>query len=149
VPNARTAALRLLGRRDYTSAEIRQKLLEREYAEDEVESALASLRAERLVDDRRAAAAYVRNATAIKGRGRHRIARELEARGLARDVVNETLSELPEADEVAAIERFLRRRSLPARLSGPDRQKVFQQLLRRGFSADLIAKAVRAREQGE
>src|SRR5690242_6859922 len=109
---ARTAALRLLSRRDYTSAELRDKLASREYSAGDIDEALASLAAERLLDDRRAAAAHVRTASRVKGRGRLRIQRELEARGLDRDVVRQALEELPAADESAALDRWLQRRRL-------------------------------------
>jgi regulatory protein len=143
---ARTAALRLLSRRDYTSAELRDKLASREYSAGDIDEALASLAAERLLDDRRAAAAHVRTASRVKGRGRLRIQRELEARGLDRDVVRQALEELPAADESAALDRWLQRRRLPARLPAALRRRLFQQLLRRGFTADLIASALKARE---
>jgi regulatory protein len=144
--SARVAALRLLTRRDYTKAELRDKLAARDYSSEEIDEALADLASQGLVDDRRAAAAYVRTASRIKGRGRLRIQRELEARGLDRGTIRQALEELPASDETAALERFLQRRRLPARLAAADRRRLFQQLLRRGYTADLIAKALKARE---
>jgi regulatory protein len=147
--SARAAALRLLSRRDYTSTELRDKLASREYSVEDIDAALASLTAERLLDDRRAAAAHVRMASRIKSRGRLRIQRELEARGLDREVVRQALEELPAADESAALERWLQRRHVPAHLAAADRRRLFQQLLRRGFTADLIAKALKERQSAE
>jgi regulatory protein len=144
--SARTAALRLLGRRDYTIAELTARLTDREYPADEVEAALQRLAGEGLVDDRRVAASFVRVASRVKGRGRIRIERDLIARGVAPAIVRETLAALPEEEDVEAIERLLARRTLPNRLPIADRRRLFQQLLRRGFPADAIAKALRARE---
>lgn len=143
--SARVAALRLLSRRDYTKAELRQKLADREFGSEEIDQALDSLSAESLVDDRRAAAAYVRTATRVKNRGRLRIRRELEARGVDRAVIRELLADMAPDDETAAVDRLLRRRNLPARLNVADRRRVFQQLLRRGFTPDVIAKALKSR----
>lgn len=140
---ARTAALRLLSRRDYTTAEIRQKLTDREFEGGETEEAIASLRADRLIDDRRAAAAHIRTASRIKQRGRIRIERELEARGVDRSLIRELLRDLPAEDESAAIAKFLQRRRPPGRLNPADRRRLFQQLLRRGFTPDVIAKALK------
>jgi SOS response regulatory protein OraA/RecX len=74
-----------------------------------------------------------------------RISRELEQRGIDRDIIREALAALPIADETAAIRRFLDRKHLPARLNPAEHRRVFGQLVRRGFSADLIAKALRGR----
>jgi regulatory protein len=142
---ARVAALRLLTRRDYTVSEVRTRLAAREFAEDAIDEAIADLRREGLLDDRRAAAAHLRSASGLKGRGRLRIARELESRGVDRGVIQEVLGTLPPDVETTGIERFLDRRRVPARLSAPERRRVFQQLLRRGFPADLIAAVLRSR----
>lgn len=140
---ARTAALRMLSRRDYTTAELRDKLLAKEHAPEDVTEALASLAADRLLDDRRVATTFVRVASALKGRGRLRIARELEARGVAKATIREALTSLPTEDEEASIRRFLARKRLSARLTAPEHRRLFAQLIRRGFSADTIARVIR------
>ena len=139
----RTVALRLLTRRDYSAAELRKKLIERDLDADEVDTALGALTQEGLLNDRRVAAAHVRTASQIKNRGRLRIRRELEARGIDRAIISEVLAELPEADDAAGIEKFLQRKRLPPTLDPAARRRLFGQLMRRGFSADAIAKALR------
>ena len=142
---ARVAALRLLTRRDYTTTELRTKLRDREFPEPEVATAIADLAHEGFVNDRRVAESFVRVASNLKGRGRHRIERELEQRGVDRGIIREVLAALPVADETASIRRFLERKRLPARLSPAEHRRTFGQLMRRGFSADLIASALRSR----
>jgi len=146
---ARAAALRLLSRRDYTTSELRAKLLAQEYAADEVEDVIRGLIDEALLDDRRTAAAYVRLASVVKGRGRLRIQRELETRGVDRALARELVGALPAADEASAIERFLQRKRVSSRLSVADRRRVFQQLLRRGFPAETIERALENRKERE
>jgi regulatory protein len=146
--SARLAALRLLGRRDYTRHELADRLLAREHPPDEVEAALDALTAEGLVDDRRVAAAHARTASELKGRGRLRIMRELEARGIGRAVAQDAVARLSPEHEAATIERFLARKRLPARLPAADHRRIFAQLLRRGFSADAIAAVLRTRSEG-
>ena len=141
----RTTALRLLGRRDYTSAELRQKLADRGFAAADIETGLARLAADGLVDDQRVAAAFLRTASRIKGRGPARISRELRARGVDRDVIDTLVSGISTADEIAAIDRFLLRRRTPNPPTLAERRRIFQQLMRRGFSADAISTALRAR----
>jgi len=142
---ARATALRLLTRRDYTAKELRTKLLDRGMPEAEVASVLAELAEEGAVNDRRVAESFVRVASTVKGRGRLRISRELEQRGIDRAIVREALAALPVEDESASLRKLLARKRLPARLSPAEHRRVFAQLVRRGFSADLIAKALRGR----
>ena len=146
---ARATALRLLTRRDYTAKELRTKLLERDVPEAEVTSVLTDLADAGVVNDRRVAESFVRVASTLKGRGRLRISRELEQRGIDRAIIRDALAALPVDDEAAAIRRFLDRKHLPARLNPAEHRRVFGQLVRRGFSADLIAKALRARGSSE
>jgi regulatory protein len=135
--------LRLLGRRDYTHTELSAKLTTRGYPGDVVREILAQLAADRLVDDRRAAAAHVRTASRIKGRGRQRIARELTARGVDEDVAADALGQISPDDERAVLRRLLTRSPLPPHPTPADRRRLFQRLVRRGFSIDLVAKMLR------
>ena len=139
-------ALRLLGRRDHTIAELRAALVDRGHAIDEVESAIDGFTTDGALDDRRVALAHVRRASQIKGRGRLRIERELAARGIPSEIVSEALSSWADDDEAAALERILARKRLPPQLSMPERRRLFQQLLRRGFRADVIAKVLKMRQ---
>ena len=148
-PNARVVALRLLGRRDYTVAEMREKLIARGGDADDINTTIDGLIAEGLLDDRRVASAHLRTAARVKGRGRLRIARELAARGIAPDIVEDTVASLSDEEEASAVERLLVRKRLPPRMSMPERRRLFQQLLRRGFRADVIAKVLRLRQEDQ
>ena len=148
-PNARVVALRLLRRRDYTVAEMREKLIARGGDADDINTTIDGLIAEGLLDDRRVASAHLRTAARVKGRGRLRIARELAARGIAPDIVEDTVASLSDEEEASAVERLLVRKRLPPRMSMPERRRLFQQLLRRGFRADVIAKVLRLRQEDQ
>jgi regulatory protein len=138
----RAQALRLLSRRDYTTHELRTKLLDREYDEAGIGPLLSDLTASGFLNDRRVAASHVRTAAAIKGRGRLRIARELTARGLSKDIISEALGAVDKQDEAALIRRILTRKKWPARPSLAERRRMFQHLMRRGFPADAIGRAL-------
>ena len=126
----RAAALTCLSRRDYTIREITDTLNDRGYPGLEVDAAVRSLTADGALDDRRVAAAYVRTASQVKGRGRLRIAHELEARGISRALAEEVLGRLPPEDEAEAIRKILARRRFPARPTLADRRRIFHHLLR-------------------
>jgi len=145
VTQTRVAALRMLTRREYTAFELREKLLKKEHPPDDITAALESLAADRLLDDRRVAISFVRVASSVKGRGRLRIARELEARGISKSIIREALDTLPAEDEVDSVRRFLERKRLPRHLPAADHRRLFAQLLRRGFSADVIARVIKDR----
>lgn len=140
----RGAALALLGRRDYTTAELRERLIEREHPPAEVDAVIAALVEDRTINDRRVAASHVRVSSQIKGRGRLRIRQELAARGIDRHLADELIAELPPEDEAASIAKFLSRKRFPAKPTAAERQKIFQQLLRKGFTSEAISRALRA-----
>lgn len=106
---------------------------------------IESLTSDGSLNDARVAASHIRIASQIKGRGRMRIRQELQARGIAKSVIEPLLAEMPSEDETAAIQKFLSRKRLPEKLDGPARNKVFAQLMRKGFPADAISKALRDR----
>ena len=143
---ARQAALSLLARRDYTAKELREKLSARGHTPDDTDRTLEQLASEGLQSDERAAAAHVRSASDIRGRGRLRIARELEARGIDREIVQRLTATIGAEDEAAAIAAVLVRKRWPATPTSPERRRMFQHLLRRGFSADAVARALRHRD---
>jgi regulatory protein len=145
----RAAALGFLTRRDYTTAELRDKLATRLYPDGKIDETIAALTAQGLLDDRRVAAAHLRTAGGVKGRGRLRIVRELEARGVARSLVREIVAEWPAADEAQALAKLLYRKRIPKSLDPAARRRLFRQLLRRGFPADAIAKAIGGIERDE
>jgi SOS response regulatory protein OraA/RecX len=140
---ARGLALTLVSRREYTAHEVLTKLLLRGCTPEVADATVASLVADGAINDRRAGAAHIRTASAIKGRGRYRIERELVARGLAKDLVRDLLRDVTAESETAAIRRFVAAKRLPSRPDPASRRRVFQQLLRRGFSADAIGKVLR------
>jgi regulatory protein len=139
----RTLALTLLSRREYTAHEVHDRLVRRGADPDAARDVIAALVADKTIDDRRAAGAHARTAARIKGRGRLRIARELSARGIAKEVIHDAVGEVTPEAEALAIRRILTVKRMPAKPDLATRRKLFQHLLRRGFSADAIGKVMR------
>jgi regulatory protein len=130
-------------RREYTAAELRQRLIDRGYTPDTADDCVTRLTADGTLSDRRVAALHLRTSREIKGRGRLRIEREMIQRGIAPALAHELIADLPKDDDQAQIARILLRKRLSARLSLAERRRIFQHLLRRGFPADAISKALR------
>jgi len=133
----------MLSRRELSRVELTKKLIDRGFAREDVDAAVERLAGNRSVDDRRAAFAHVRTASRLKGRGRLRIQRELEARGFSRELTREALAEIPPDEDVNAIQRFVERKSRSIDDSPAGRRRLFNQLLRRGFSSAMIAKVLK------
>jgi len=143
---AHGAALRLLAGREMSTARLRERLGARGYPEDVIQGIVERLTRVGVLDDRRAALAAARTLVAVRHRGRHRVARELEGLGfskeLAQDATESVLAETDEREVVAKVvaSKLRGRRSIPDPASY---RRLFAALLRRGFPADLIRTALR------
>src|SRR5688572_9666727 len=75
--------LKMLGRRELSEAQVRQRLTRKGHDADAVDAALERLRAERAVDDARVAEAIAHTETAVRRHGRLRVKRQIEHAGIA------------------------------------------------------------------
>ena len=142
---AYATALRWLAGREMSAARIRERLGVRGFTPDVIEDTLARLAGNGAVDDSRAALSAARSLVAVRLRGRHRASRELERLGFAKDVAAEALGTiLAEIDESAVAARLVRSRlrGRKAIAEAAEYKRIFDALLRRGFSSDLIRAAL-------
>jgi regulatory protein len=146
--SAYVAALKMLARRELSEAQVRQRLLRKGYAEDDIDAAVHRLKAERAIDDSRVAEAIARTETAVKRRGKLRVKRQIESAGIAPAVAREALDAIFEGtDADALLQAALGRRLRGDRLIEDDRefQRLYRYLAAQGFESDRILKALRAR----
>jgi len=139
-------ALHLLSRRGLTVAECRDRLRAREHADDKIDAAITRLLETGGLDDKRLALAYARTSVDTKGRGRLRVVRELQARGVDKDVSGEAVAEVfGEKDErslvAKAIQKKLRGRPQPSNRA--EFARLYQYLMRQGFSPAAVVEALR------
>lgn len=138
--------MRALGRRAHSRFELRIVLERRAEDKGAVRRVLRRLTERGLLDDYRFAAAFASYRARVKHFGRYRIARELRRRGVADELIERALAEvLGEIDEGEAVRsrlvRRLRGRKLP--LSERDVARLYQGLLRAGFSSEIIVRELR------
>ena len=110
--------------REMSTARLRERLLRRGLPDDAVDDAVARLTRAGALDDARAARAAARTLVAVKLRGRHRVARELERLGLRAGAGAGARSAelMGDTDERAAIARVVAARMHGrAQLAGPGR----------------------------
>ncbi len=139
-------ALRLLAGREMSSGRLRERLGSRGFPDDLNEAIVDRLTRAGILDDRRAALAAARTLVAVRQRGRHRVARELERLGFTKEQAQDaTESVLAETDERAVIARVVasKLRNQPSMSDPASYRRLYAALLRRGFPADLIRTALR------
>jgi regulatory protein len=135
-------ALRLLAGRELTTAQLRTRLTRKGFTRAQIDEVVARLRDAGTLDDERAAMAAARTAAAVRRRGPLRVARELQALGIERDLARAAVARaFADVDERAlvsrAIDAFRRRRGPRA-----TPQALRACLVRQGFSADAIRAAL-------
>jgi regulatory protein len=143
-------ALHLLARRELSVKQLRDRLIDREHEVGEIDRAIEHLTENGSLDDRRVAGAYIRTALKVKGRGRLRIQRELHQMGIPRDVASEAIAEaFGEVDERGLIRRALEKKLRGKKIASPSEYaRVFQYLVRQGFSPATITAVLRAQRRG-
>ena len=138
--------LRLLGRRELSVAGLHARLLDREHLQADVDAAIARLVETGALDDRRVALAHTRTAVQVKGRGRLRVQHELHEMGISKGVAAEAIAEIfGDLDERSLIARALQKklRGRPRVTSAAERARLYQYLMRQGFSPAAILAALK------
>ena len=140
--SARQAAVALLARRDYASAELRARLEKKGFDRTIVETTVLELQEERALDDARYASNYV-SYHAARGEGPVRIGADMEALGLPAELITVALATGPDWRVLAAEVR--RRRFGSAQPGGgPEKARQARFLQYRGFSSEDIRSAIGA-----
>ena len=140
--------LRMLGRRELSEAQVRQRLARRGHSSDEVDAAVERLRQERAIDDARVAEAIAHTETTVRRRGKLGVRRQIEQAGIAPATARHAIDEVFEGiDDEALLEEALARR-----LKGRDRltdeaefRRLFRYLVGQGFEPDRVMTALRKR----
>ena len=120
--SAYIAGLKMLGRRELSEKQIRQRLARKEFSQEDIDDAVARLREERAIDDQRVAEAIARSEISLRQRGKIRVPMQSSAAGIAKDAaeaaIDDVFGDVDErgaarivAAEAAARPRHDRRRS--------------------------------------
>ena len=140
-------AVKLLAAKPRSVAELRERLLEKEWANEEaVEYALEKLKGYGYLDDERFAFGFASYRVKQKPVGRQRLARDLQMKKIERETADAALElvyqETPEEQLIQqAIEKRTRLRGRPS--TRQETKSLYEHLLRLGFPYDLIIRKVR------
>jgi len=155
-------AIATLGARARSTADLRRWLKTKEFTDEEISPAVEKLSALGLLDDRAYALSFARSRLApSRGFGPRRVAAELARKGVARNVVDQVLSELAaerseaeqeaeargERSQSAAEQAAVKKLKSLAKLDADTRKRrLYGYLARRGFSGSEITKALKLSE---
>jgi regulatory protein len=145
VGDAYEVAVRYLGGRPHTVAEIHRHLRSKKFDQDTIDHAIDRLRAQRYVDDEAFARWWVEQRERFKPRGDRALRVELAQKGVARDVIEVVLGErAPDADVELARRALSRPLTRWANMSDAERRrKIHAYLAARGFDYDTIDEVAR------
>jgi regulatory protein len=147
VPSAYIDGLKMLGRRELSEQQLRQRLARKQYSQDDIDEAIVRLREERAIDDRRVAEAIVRTETGVRKRGRVRVRLQLERAGIATETAKAAIDGVFDAiDDDRLLESSLRKRLRGREAIADDREfaRLFRYLIGQGFESDRVMKALKA-----
>jgi regulatory protein len=140
------AAVRYLGQRPRSVAEIHRHLRGKRFDDDAIAVAIDKLRAQRYVDDEAFARYWLEQRERFRPRGDRGLRSELLGKGVSRDVVDLVLGErAPDADVELAKRALSRPLTRWATLEPAERKrKIHAYLAARGFDYATIEEVMRA-----
>jgi regulatory protein len=135
------AAIRYLGYRPRSEAEIRQRLQRHGFDSDSTEKVLAKLKEQGLVDDTAFARFWKENREAFSPRSQWLNRLELQRKGLDGGIIEPVVGEVDDSDSAYRAALSKARRLLPSEYQD-FRRRLGEYLRRRGFGYDVINETV-------
>jgi regulatory protein len=143
-PSLKGRALRLLGQREHSRAELERKLRPHEAEPGELARALDDLQAKGFINEQRVLESVVfRRAPRL---GAMRVRQELQAKGLAPDAIARAVADLQGSEVERAREVWRKKFQTPAE-DAQGRAKQMRFLAARGFGAEAIRRVVKGGEE--
>ena len=142
---ARLRCMNLLQSRQYTEAQLRDKLKQDFYSPQMIEQAIAYVASFHYIDDMRYAEDYIM--THESTRSRQRITMDLYRKGLTQDTIEQAWEQWEEKggmqDEQAMIRALLEKRQYdPEIADSKEKQRLYAFFMRKGYSVDQIRQAL-------
>lgn len=141
-------ALTLLGRRELSEAQLRQRLARRKHDIDAIDHAIERLREEKSIDDARLAEAIARSETSVRKRGKLRVRQTIESAGIGRDIARRVVDEVfADLDADRLLDAALAKRLRPGHDIADDRafNRLYRYLVGQGFEPDRVMALLRTR----
>lgn len=150
VVGAKKAALRYLSYRPRTVREVRDKLREKEFGDEEIQKTIQQLEDSKLLNDLEFARMYVRDAVLRKPIGKLALKQKMILLGLERKLIDRVLDEMSQETDQEdaarrAAENFLAKgKHVRDKQDGLQlRNRLANFLAQRGFTWDIISKVIK------
>lgn len=141
LPRAKKRLLYLLERMDRTEHQLDQKLIQDGYPKEIREEALRYVAEYHYIDDMRYACTYIR--THEKTKSRSQMTEALYRKGIAKDCIDQAMEEAYSGETDELIRRLLEKKHYdPETMDRAQKNKIFQSMMRKGFSAEEIKRAM-------
>jgi len=140
----------MLGRRELSEAQIRQRLALREHDPEAVDEAVARLIEERAIDDNRVAHAIARMETGIRKRGKLRVRRKIESAGISAATAKRALDEVfGNLDDDDLLESALAKRLRRGATIADEREfnRLYRYLVGQGFEPQRVLAILRRNDK--
>lgn len=142
-------ALSLLAFRSRSARELRRRLVQKGEVAERVDRTIERLTTAGLLDDAEYARQVARSKLLGQGASKRRLAQELFRRGVARQVADDAIGDVIEdesVDEETVVKGLVRKklRSLSDEDPVAQRRRLYGFLARRGYSSDVIRRALQA-----
>ena len=140
--------LYLLSRKSYTTRQLQDKLKKKDYSTAAIQEVLDLLNSWHYLDDHNFTELYVRERIRSKPRGRQVLLRELQIKGISKELAQEKIAKImgeEKLDDPGLAERALKRKlrsylKVPAEKGA---QRARNYLLRQGFSYEIVDKLIK------
>ncbi|MGN1098060.1 MAG: regulatory protein RecX [Clostridia bacterium] len=143
--DCRERAIKIVALKDRTEKELRDKLAEKGYSDEEIDDAVEFMKSYNYINDESYAEKYVADGINLRGHGPRRIKTELLRRGISRDIAEAALENI-EAEPRERLEEIMERRFAAADLGNPkERNRIFGYFARRGYSSHDIWGVINSR----
>ena len=142
----------MLGRRELSEAQVRQRLARKQFDESDIDDAVARLIGERAIDDVRVAEAIARSETAIRKRGKLRVKRKIESAGIAAAIAKRAVDDVFGAlDGDALLESALVKRLRRGKSPSDPREfnRLYRYLVGQGFEPDRVLARLKTLKSSE
>jgi regulatory protein len=132
----RLSAMNMLAMREHSRFELEQKLGKKSEYNVLIDRVLNKLESDNLLDDQRFAQMFVRS-KASNGYGPYKIEQELQAKGVIKSLITNTLTELDINWFENATELYLKRVARCVEIDIKEKYKQSRYLQARGFSSEI------------
>lgn len=138
---AKDIALKFLSYKARSEKEVRDKLVSKEVESMTIDRVIEFLKRYDYINDEKFANSYVRERIRLKLEGRKKLVYDLRQKGIKQEIIDHVLdnTDIDEIDQ--AIQLLEKKVHDKTELDIKEKQRIYQFLLRKGFSYDIIKKA--------